>query len=146
MVDRTADNPIGGVLEYSNGVSRKGDNDVGIMFRNTSTNDSHRLSPESSMTDDDEQDVTNEDTETAENQFIQEYLYPLVNEAEDELGIEIPTDIVEGIYRGLQLKFTEGENDIEWDDFEEILEEACQGLDEDSWFDIQEAFFNVWET
>merc|ERR1712238_275119 len=75
---------------------------------------------------------------------IKKYLYPLVDKAEIELDHEIPNDIIQGIYDALlSVVRTERESSpiIDREELESILEEVCQEYDEETWFQIQEAFF-----
>lgn len=79
---------------------------------------------------------------------IKKYLYPLVDKAEIELDHEIPNDIIQGIYDALlSVVRTERESSpiIDWEELESILEEVCQEYDEETWFQIQEAFFAALE-
>ena len=84
----------------------------------------------------------------SQNKLVEKYLYPLVGKAEAELHEAIPDDIVQGIYDNLFLVLhVEGESIsvLDWEEFESILEDVCQEYDEETWFQIQEAFFAAWE-
>jgi len=82
----------------------------------------------------------------SQNQAIEDFLTPLVEKADKVLGQEIPNDVVRGIRDGLLLRAEEAlDENFLWEDFESILEEVCQEYDQDTWFDIQEAFFVAWE-
>jgi len=125
---------------------RKTDEDIDIISGRASLSFSGRLSPESSITEEETEELRKENITESQNQIIKEYLDPLVCETEKEFGTEIPSNVIQGVCDALLVRFTEGKYHIEWEDFEVILEESCQGYDEDTWFDIQEAFFIAWET
>ena len=77
---------------------------------------------------------------------IEDYLSPLVKKAVKVLGQEIPVNVVKGIQDGLLVQAEEVAcKHFLWDDFESILEDVCQDCDQETWFDIQEAFFVAWE-
>ena len=92
--------------------------------------------------------IANDDAATNEARIeqIEEYLAPLVQKADKVLGQEVPHTIVKGIHDALLQHADEimGE-DFCWEDFEAILEEVCHEYDQDTWFDIQEAFFVAYE-
>jgi len=98
--------------------------------------------------DDDTDGIANPQTapNVLQNQRIEDYLAPLVDRADDNLGQEIPHRIIQGIHNALLFRAEEVEDgNFTWEDFESILEEVCQEFDQDTWFDIQEAFFVAWE-
>jgi len=77
---------------------------------------------------------------------IEDYLSPLVEKADKVLGQQIPVTIVRGVQHVMVLRAQEVTNEnFSWEDFESILEEICKDFDQDTWFDIQEAFFVAWE-
>mmetsp|Transcript_5853 Transcript_5853/g.12048 ORF Transcript_5853/g.12048 Transcript_5853/m.12048 type:complete len:546 (+) Transcript_5853:1-1638(+) len=77
---------------------------------------------------------------------IEDYLSPLVEKADKVLGQQIPLTIVRGVQHVMVLRAQEVANEnFSWEDFESILEEICKDFDQDTWFDIQEAFFVAWE-
>jgi hypothetical protein len=97
---------------------------------------------------DDAGGVTNPQTvpDKVQNQIIEDYIAPLVEKAEKVLGREIPRTIVRGVHDGLLLQVEEVVREsFSWENFESILEEVCQECDQDTWFDIQEAFSVGWE-
>lgn len=152
-LDRTSNDPIGGTLEYPTFSSRKspcrksprkGDEDLGTIFRRASRT---RILDEGSSTKLSlgKEELMSKKKFESKDQFTKDCLRPLIDKAEAEFGKEIPANIIQGIYDALSLQVKEGSYGVGWEDFEEILEDACQGHDEDAWFDIQEAFFTVWE-
>jgi len=83
---------------------------------------------------------------TQNQKIIEDYLTPLVKKADQVLGQEIPSAIVQGVHVGLLLQAEKVVNaSFSWENFESILEEVCQEYDQDTWFDIQEAFSIGWE-
>ncbi len=77
---------------------------------------------------------------------IEDYLSPLLSKANKVLDQEIPATIVRGVHRIMVSRAREVTNgNFSWEDFEAILEEVCKDFDQDTWFDIQEAFFVAWE-
>jgi len=75
-----------------------------------------------------------------------EYLTPLIDRADEILGQEVPLAVVQGVQDLLATRADEVDHDnLSWEDFEQLLEEVCQEFDEDTWFEIQEAFFVAWE-
>ena len=83
---------------------------------------------------------------TQNQKIIEDYLTPLVEKADQALGQEIPSTIVQGVHVGLLLQAEKVmSGSFSWEHFETILEEICQEYDQDTWFEIQEAFFVGWE-
>ena len=83
---------------------------------------------------------------TQNRKMIDDYLSPLIEKADDALGQEIPLIVVKGVEAKLFLRADEiSDGKFNWEDFESILEEVCQEFDQDTWFDLQEAFFVAWE-
>ncbi|KAG7369299.1 hypothetical protein IV203_032042 [Nitzschia inconspicua] len=73
------------------------------------------------------------------------YLSNLVDKAEIELGFALPTEIANKI----RLAYVEADTlrnpTVSWEDLEVLLQQVCQDQDENSWFEIQEAFFRAWD-
>lgn len=84
-------------------------------------------------------------TPQPQHEQVDTYLNPLVEKAREVLEEDIPENVVQGIHEALLERFDKANEDFEWEEFEVILEDVCQGYDPDSWFDIQEAFFAAWE-
>ncbi|KAL3922514.1 MAG: hypothetical protein SGILL_002160, partial [Bacillariaceae sp.] len=74
------------------------------------------------------------------------YLDNLVNVASKEMGRELPGEIAERI-RGSSVQANTRQNPpVGWDQLEMLLQQVCEGYDEDTWFEVQEAFFKAWES
>jgi hypothetical protein len=74
------------------------------------------------------------------------YLDNLVNAASSEMGKELPGEIAEKI-RGSSVQADTTKNpSVGWEQLEMLLQQVCEGYDEDTWFEVQEAFFKAWES
>ncbi|KAL3923469.1 MAG: hypothetical protein SGILL_001639 [Bacillariaceae sp.] len=74
------------------------------------------------------------------------FLDNLVNAANSELEEKLPSEIADKIRRSSLEADTTRVPPISWDRLEVLLHEACEGYDEDTWFEVQEAFFKAWES
>jgi hypothetical protein len=147
--NRTSEIPVGDTLECSNVSPSKS---LRNMDERASLSRSGTMSPtEDSRTGKSEEVSHNPISDgdiDSQNKLVEKYLYPLVDKAEAELDEAIPNDIVQGIYDALFLVLhveRESISVLDWEEFESILEEVCQEYDEETWFQIQEAFFAAWE-
>ena len=75
-----------------------------------------------------------------------EYFRLLIETAESELGIKIPIEICERIRKSGIEVLPERNPIVPWEELESALQSACEGYDEDVWFETQEAFFKAWES
>jgi hypothetical protein len=73
------------------------------------------------------------------------YLSNLVDIAQAELGNELPFEIADTIRRSSVGADRTRNPPVSWEDLEVLLQEVCEEQDENSWFEIQEAFFRAWE-
>lgn len=73
------------------------------------------------------------------------YLANLVDTAQAELGYDLPVGIRDEIRCSSVEASTQRDPLVKWEDLEALLHDVCEGQDENSWFEIQEAFFRAWE-
>lgn len=77
---------------------------------------------------------------------VKHYLDALIGISEKELGCSIPSAIEEGVRGAVREYCSVAEAVmISWEELERILQDVCEGYDEETWFDMQEAFFKAWE-
>jgi chromosome segregation ATPase len=116
----------------------------------TARDSSDRSSSANAETDEDTSagETSGERPSTEEqNQEIVQYLAPLIARADGILGQEVPLRVIQGIQDRMASRADEVDfdNSFVWEDFETVLEDVCHDLEEDTWFEIQEAFFVAWE-